>query len=212
MFTGIIADVAQIVAVAPLGADSSFSGVRVTVQTEHLDLSDVALGDSIAINGACMTVVTLDQDAKTFAVDVSHESLSKTSGLDRVGHVNLEKAMRLSDRLGGHLVSGHVDDVARIVSLTPVGESFELIFTAPIQWRRFLADKGSVTLNGTSLTVNRVWADETKVFGTINLIPHTMAHTVFQYLSAGDVINFEVDLLARYVAQLLGGQTANHVQ
>ena len=215
MFTGIIADVGQITAVTPLGADSSFSGVRVVVQTEHLDLSDVGLGDSIAINGACMTVVTLDQEAKTFAVDVSHESLSKTSGLDRIGHVNLEKAMRLSDRLGGHLVSGHVDDVARIVSLTPVGESFELIFAAPMKWRRFLADKGSVTLNGTSLTVNRVWTEadhDAEVFGTINLIPHTMAHTVFQYLKAGDAINFEVDLLARYVDQLMRGEPTNHVQ
>ena len=215
MFTGIIADVGQITAVTPLGADSSFAGVRVVVQTERLDLSDVGLGDSIAINGACMTVVTLDQQAKTFAVDVSHESLSKTSGLNHVGHVNLEKAMRLSDRLGGHLVSGHVDDVARIVSLTPVGESFELIFTAPMQWRRFLADKGSVTLNGTSLTVNRVWTEadhDAEVFGTINLIPHTMAHTVFQYLQAGDAINFEVDLLARYVDQLMRGEPTNHVQ
>ena len=215
MFTGIIADVGRITAVTPLGADSSFAGVRVMVQTERLDLSDVGLGDSIAINGACMTVVTLDQDAKTFAVDVSHESLSKTSGLDRVGHVNLEKAMRLSDRLGGHLVSGHVDDVARIVSLSPVGESFELIFAAPMKWRRFLADKGSVTLNGTSLTVNRVWTEaghESEVFGTINLIPHTMAHTVFQYLKAGDAINFEVDLLARYVDQLMRGEPTNHVQ
>ena len=215
MFTGIIADVGQITAVTPLGADSSFAGVRVVVQTERLDLSDVGLGDSIAINGACMTVVTLDQQAKTFAVDVSHESLSKTSGLNHVGHVNLEKAMRLSDRLGGHLVSGHVDDVARIVSLTPVGESFELIFTAPMQWRRFLADKGSVTLNGTSLTVNRVWTEadhDAEVFGTINLIPHTMAHTVVQYLKAGDAINFEVDLLARYVDQLMRGEPTNHVQ
>ena len=215
MFTGIIADVGQITAVTPLGADSSFSGVRVVVQTEHLDLSDVGLGDSIAINGACMTVVALDQEAKTFAVDVSHESLSKTSGLDRIGHVNLEKAMRLSDRLGGHLVSGHVDDVARIVSLNPVGESFELIFAAPMKWRRFLADKGSVTLNGTSLTVNRVWSEadhDAEVFGTINLIPHTMAHTVFQYLKAGDAINFEVDLLARYVDQLMRGEPTNHVQ
>ena len=215
MFTGIIADVGQITAVTPLGADSSFAGVRVVVQTERLDLSDVGLGDSIAINGACMTVVTLDQQAKTFAVDVSHESLSKTSGLNHVGHVNLEKAMRLSDRLGGHLVSGHVDDVARIVSLTPVGESFELIFTAPMQWRRFLADKGSVTLNGTSLTVNRVWTEadhDAEVFGTINLIPHTMAHTVFQYLKAGDAINFEVDLLARYVDQLMRGEPTSHVQ
>ena len=215
MFTGIIADVGRITTVTPLGADSSFAGVRLTVQTERLDLSDVGLGDSIAINGACMTVVLLDQDAKTFAVDVSHESLSKTSGLDRVGHVNLEKAMRLSDRLGGHLVSGHVDDVARIVSLNPVGESFELIFAAPMKWRRFLADKGSVTLNGTSLTVNRVWTEaghESEVFGTINLIPHTMAHTVFQYLKAGDAINFEVDLLARYVDQLMRGEPTNHVQ
>ena len=215
MFTGIIADVGQITAVTPLGADSSFAGVRVVVQTERLDLSDVGLGDSIAINGACMTVVTLDQQAKTFAVDVSHESLSKTSGLNHVGHVNLEKAMRLSDRLGGHLVSGHVDDVARIVSLNPVGESFELIFAAPMKWRRFLADKGSVTLNGTSLTVNRVWSEadhDAEVFGTINLIPHTMAHTVFQYLQAGDAINFEVDLLARYVDQLMRGEPTNHVQ
>ena len=215
MFTGIIADVGRIAAVTPLGADSSSAGVRVMVQTERLDLSDVGLGDSIAINGACMTVVTLDQDAKTFAVDVSHESLSKTSGLDRVGHVNLEKAMRLSDRLGGHLVSGHVDDVARIVSLNPVGESFELIFAAPMKWRRFLADKGSVTLNGTSLTVNRVWTEaghDTEVFGTINLIPHTIAHTVFQYLKAGNAINFEVDLLARYVDQLMRGEPTNHVQ
>lgn len=215
MFTGIIADVGRIIAVTPLGVDSSFTGVRVTVQTERLDLSDVGLGDSIAINGACMTVVTLDTTAKTFSVDVSHESLSKTSGLDRVGHVNLEKAMRLSDRLGGHLVSGHVDDVARIVSLHPVGESFELIFAAPMKWRRFLADKGSVTLNGTSLTVNRVWTeagDDTEVFGTINLIPHTMTHTVFQYLKAGDAINFEVDLLARYVDQLMRGEPTNNVQ
>ena len=215
MFTGIIADVGRITAVTPLGADSSFAGVRVMVQTERLDLSDVGLGDSIAINGACMTVVALDKDTKTFAVDVSHESLSKTSGLDRVGHVNLEKAMRLSDRLGGHLVSGHVDDVARIVSLNPVGESFELIFAAPMKWRRFLADKGSVTLNGTSLTVNRVWTEaggDAAVFGTINLIPHTMAHTVFQYLKAGDAINFEVDLLARYVDQLMRGEPTNHVQ
>lgn len=215
MFTGIIADVGRIAAVTALDADSSFAGVRVTVQTERLDLSDVGLGDSIAINGACMTVVTLDQGAKTFAVDVSHESLSRTSGLDRVGYVNLEKAMRLSDRLGGHLVSGHVDDVARIVSLSPVGESFELIFAAPMKWRRFLADKGSVTLNGTSLTVNRVWTEadhDTEVFGTINLIPHTMAYTVFQYLKAGDAINFEVDLLARYVDQLMRGEPTNHVQ
>ncbi len=202
MFTGIIADIGQIFAVAPL-ANNADAGVRLQVQTVALDMSDVALGDSIAINGACMTVVSLDAAAKSFAVDVSRESLNKTAGLDALGHVNLEKAMRLSDRLGGHLVSGHVDDVARIESLAAVGESYELVFSVAAQWQRFLADKGSVTLNGTSLTVNRVWTQDRRVFGTINLIPHTMAHTVFQYLSAGDSINFEVDLLARYVAQLM---------
>ena len=202
MFTGIIADIGQIFAVVPL-ANNADAGVRLQVQTVALDMSDVALGDSIAINGACMTVVAMDAAAKNFAVDVSRESLNKTAGLDAVGHVNLEKAMRLSDRLGGHLVSGHVDDVARIESLAAVGESYELVFSVAAQWQRFLADKGSVTLNGTSLTVNRVWTQDGRVFGTINLIPHTMAHTVFQYLSAGDSINFEVDLLARYVAQLM---------
>jgi riboflavin synthase len=202
MFTGIIADIGQIFAVVPL-ANNADAGVRLQVQTVALDMSDVALGDSIAINGACMTVVAMDAAAKSFAVDVSRESLNKTAGLDALGHVNLEKAMRLSDRLGGHLVSGHVDDVARIESLAAVGESYELVFSVAAQWQRFLADKGSVTLNGTSLTVNRVWTQDGRVFGTINLIPHTMAHTVFQYLSAGDSINFEVDLLARYVAQLM---------
>ena len=202
MFTGIIADIGQIFAVVPL-ANNADAGVRLQVQTVALDMSDVALGDSIAINGACMTVVAMDAAAKSFAVDVSRESLNKTAGLDALGHVNLEKAMRLSDRLGGHLVSGHVDDVARIESLAAVGESYELVFSVAAQWQRFLADKGSVTLNGTSLTVNRVWTQDGRVFGTINLIPHTMVHTVFQYLSAGDSINFEVDLLARYVAQLM---------
>ena len=202
MFTGIIADVGQIASVNPL-AQGADAGVRLVVQTIELDLSDVGLGDSIALNGACMTVVAMDAQAKTFCVDVSRESLNKTAGLDTIGHVNLEKAMRLSDRLGGHLVSGHVDDVARIESLAPVGESYELVFSADAQWQRFLADKGSVTLNGTSLTVNRVWSESNRVFGTINLIPHTMAHTVYQYLSAGDMVNLEVDLLARYVAQLM---------
>lgn len=202
MFTGIIADVGEIVAVIPLGADAQ-TGVRLTVHAPQLDFTDVALGDSIAINGACMTVVALDDAARTFAVDVSHESLSKTCGLNRTGYVNLEKAMRLSDRLGGHLVSGHVDGVARIERLTPIGESHELVFSVANHWQKFLADKGSATLHGTSLTVNRVWTEGERTFGTINLIPHTMNHTVFQYLKAGNEVNFEVDLLVRYVAQLL---------
>ena len=202
MFTGIIASVGRIVSCKPQ-ASGEYAGVRLTIDAGQLDLSDVMLGDSIAINGACMTAVALDVTHKTFSVDVSNESLSKTTGLNDIGPVNLEKAMRLSDRLGGHLVSGHVDDVARIVSLNPIAESFELIFAAPIQWQRFIADKGSVTLHGTSLTVNRTWTEANEVFGTINLIPHTMANTVFQHLSAGSFINLEIDLLARYIAQLL---------
>ncbi|MGL4768109.1 MAG: riboflavin synthase [Formosimonas sp.] len=202
MFTGIISAVGAILAVAPLSAAGN-SGVRLTVDAAGLDLSDVSLGDSIAINGACMTAVALAAAANTFAVDVSFESLSKTTGLAQTGRVNLEKAMRLSDRLGGHLVSGHVDDVAQIVRLDAVAESFELVFQTSLKWRKFMADKGSVTLHGTSLTVNRVWVEGDAVFGSINLIPHTMAHTVFQCLKAGDAVNLEVDLLARYVAQLL---------
>ena len=202
MFTGIIAAIGEIKAVTPL-TNQSDSGVRLVVAAGGLDLSDVALGDSIAINGACMTAVELDLERNTFAVDVSNESLSKTASLNQTGFCNLEKAMRLSDRLGGHMVSGHVDDVARIVKFEPVAESFELVFEVPIKWRRFIADKGSVTLHGTSLTVNRTWVDEASVYGTINLIPHTIAHTVFQYLKVGDAINLEIDLLARYVDQLL---------
>jgi riboflavin synthase len=202
MFTGIIAAIGEITSVNEL-TNSTYSGVRLVLNAGGLDLSDVGLGDSIAINGACMTAVELDVASNTFAVDVSHESLSKTTSLDKLGHVNLEKAMRLSDRLGGHLVSGHVDDVARIAKFEQVAESFELVFQAPLKWRRFIADKGSVTLHGTSLTVNRTWVEGDSIYGTINLIPHTISHTVFQYLKVGDDINLEIDLLARYVDQLL---------
>ena len=202
MFTGIIAAIGQICTVQKI-TDAPNSGVRLTIDVGGLDLSDVQLGDSIAINGACMTAVELHLAERIFAVDVSYESLCKTTSLSQTGFVNLEKAMQLSDRLGGHMVSGHVDDVAQIVSLQAVAESFELIFKTSVQWRRFIADKGSVTLHGTSLTVNRTWVDGDSVYGTINLIPHTIAHTVFQYLKAGDEINLEIDLLARYVDQLM---------
>ena len=203
MFTGIIADVGQITAVTPL-ANNLDAGVRLQVQTVALDMSDVALGDSIAINGACMTVVSLDTDAKTFAVDVSRESLNKTAGLDTIGPVNLEKAMRLSDRLGGHLVSGHVDDVARIESLAPVGESYELVFGVDSRWKKFLADKGSVTLNGTSLTVNSVQDSADGCDVSINLIAHTVENTALGEMKVGERVNVEVDLIARYCERMLG--------
>lgn len=202
MFTGIIAAIGEITSVTPLGQQDT-AGARLVVHAPQLDLSDVALGDSIALNGACMTVVALDTAQQTFAIDVSRESLNKTTGLATTGYVNLEKAMRLSDRLGGHLVSGHVDDVAWVDRFAPVGESHELVIKADSKWQRFMANKGSATLNGTSLTTNRVWVEGEHVYASINLIPHTIAHTTFQYVKQGDRVNLEIDLLARYVDQLI---------
>lgn len=202
MFTGIVGAVGEVIRVTSL-IDDEKSGVCLSVSAANLGLDDVSLGDSIAINGACMTAISVDLSSNIFEVEVSFESLSKTTSLGKTGFVNLEKAMRLSDRLGGHMVSGHVDDVAMIVELNSVGESVELVFQAATKWQRFIADKGSITLHGTSLTVNRVWLENDFVQGTINLIPHTMVNTVFQYLKIGDKINLEIDLLARYIDQLL---------
>lgn len=202
MFTGIIGSVGQILANQLLSNDQT-SGLRIWVEASTLDLSDVKIGDSIAINGACMTAVKVDPIGNTFAVDVSHESLNKTVGLDTISAVNLEKAMRLSDRLGGHLVSGHIDDTAELVSVTAVSESHEWVVKADLKWQRFIAAKGSITLHGASLTINKTWADNDSVHMSLNLIPHTMTHTTFNQFKAGDKLNLEVDLLARYIEQLM---------
>lgn len=151
MFTGIVAAVGRIERVEPLGQGA---GVRLTVDAGALDLADVAVGDSIAIQGACMTAVAID--GGRFIVEVSRESLARTVGLDAPAPVNLEKALRLADRLGGHLVSGHVDGVGTVAAFDPVGESWRLVVRAPAALARYLAYKGSVTVDGTSLTVNRV--------------------------------------------------------
>ena len=204
MFTGIVAAVGNITSVTPL-AGGLDAGVRLAVDAGPLPLADVALGDSIAINGACMTVV--EKTANTFTVDVSRESLSKTVGLEAVGEVNLEKALTLAERLGGHLVSGHVDGLGMVHRFAPVGESFELVVDAPHELSKFLAYKGSVVVNGVSLTVNRV--DDLEVDGakacrfSINLIPHTIAVTTLKHLSAGARVNLEIDLIARYVERML---------
>jgi len=153
MFTGIVAAVGNITSVSPL-AGGLDAGVRLEIDAGGLPLADVALGDSIAINGACMTVV--EKRGNAFAVDVSRESLNKTAGLDAVGEVNLEKALTLAERLGGHLVSGHVDGLGTVHRFQPVGESHELVIDAPQELAKFLAYKGSVVVNGVSLTVNRV--------------------------------------------------------
>ena len=202
MFTGIITGVGRIAAVHDLG--SSFShGKRLVIEAPAGYLDDVGLGDSIALNGACMTVTTFDANGGEFTVDVSAESLARTAGLDRPGPINLEKALRANDRLGGHIVSGHVDGIGVVSTMAEVGESWDLRIRAPRALARFLAYKGSITVNGVSLTVNRVLdsADSCEVW--INLIPHTVQNTALGSLVAGTPVNLEIDLIARYVERML---------
>lgn len=203
MFTGIITGVGRINAAHPLG-DTAQHGKRLTVQCPAHYLDDVALGDSIALNGACMTVTTLDVVQQQFTIDVSAESLSKTAALDAVGaQINLEKALRANDRLGGHLVSGHVDGIGRVTRFEQVGESWLLQILAPVSLAKYLAFKGSIVVNGVSLTVNRVddLADGCQL--QINLIPHTLQNTALGGLKVGAKVNLEVDLIARYVERML---------
>jgi riboflavin synthase len=202
MFTGIVAAVGRIEAVTPLGsATDADTGVRLTVASGELDLADVELGDSISIQGACMTVI--EKSAASFAVDVSRESLSKTAGLSEPGDVNLEKALRAHDRLGGHLVSGHVDGLGEVTHFAPVGESHELRILASRDIGKYLAYKGSVTVNGVSLTVNSVNDRPDGCEFSINLIPHTVEVTTLRHLLAGAKVNLEIDLIARYVERIL---------
>ena len=204
MFTGIVAAVGSIQSVKPLEG-GSFAGVRLQIDAGALALDDVALGDSIAINGACMTVV--EKTGNAFAVDVSRESLNRTAGLDQPGEVNLEKALTLAERLGGHLVSGHVDGLGTVHSFEPIGESFKLVIDAPVELGKYLAYKGSIVVNGVSLTVNSVEDlvdNGSKVCRfSINLIPHTIAVTTLKHLHAGAKVNLEIDLIARYVERML---------
>lgn len=206
MFTGIITGTGKITAVAALG-DLPSHGKRLTIETPAGYLDDVGLGDSIALNGACMTVTTFDPAQRQFTVDVSAESLDKTTGLDQPGPVNLEKALRANDRLGGHLVSGHVDGLGRVSHFAPVGESWELRILAPQDLGRYLAYKGSIVVNGVSLTVNRVADLPEGCEVSINLIPHTVENTALGSLSAGSQVNLEIDLIARYVERMLSTTT-----
>ena len=200
MFTGIVAAVGKIVRIDPLGT-SADSGLRLAIDAGALPLDDVALGDSIALNGACMTVI--EKSGSSFAVDISRESLNRTAGLDQTGEVNLEKALTLADRLGGHLVAGHVDGLGTVRKLEPVGESHELVIAAPRELAKYLAYKGSIVVNGVSLTVNRVSDGADACEFSINLIPHTLESTTLKYLRAGSRVNLEVDLIARYVERML---------
>ncbi len=204
MFTGIITAVAQIIDTEDLGPNSSelsSHGKRLTIQAPKGYLEDVQLGDSIALNGACMTVVHKSEDQ--FKIDISQESLSKTSGLIHKGPINLEKALRANDRLGGHIVSGHVDDLAEVSSFLQIGESWELRIQIPTAFAKFLAYKGSVVINGASLTVNKVSDNEGGCEISINLIPHTIENTTLGLLKKGSKVNLEIDTVARYVERML---------
>jgi len=203
MFTGIITAVGRIAAVHDLGS-SLTHGKRLTIECPADYLADVGLGDSIALNGACMTVTTFDAAAGRFTIDISAESLARTTGLDRTGPINLEKALRANDRLGGHLVSGHVDGIGRVTHFAQVGESWELRILAPLALAKYLAYKGSVTVNGASLTVNRIQDQAEGCELSINLIPHTVQNTALGSLQAGSGVNLEIDLIARYVERMLG--------
>lgn len=200
MFTGIVAAVGKIISLTPQGNQAD-AGVRLTVDAGGLPMADVALGDSIALNGACMTVVSKTE--ASFTVDVSRESLNRTAGLDMLGEVNLEKALTLAGRLGGHLVSGHVDGLGVVRKFEPVGESWELVIAAPGELAKYLAYKGSIVVNGVSLTVNRVTDTASDCEFSINLIPHTIEVTTLKHLHRGVKVNLEIDLIARYVERML---------
>jgi riboflavin synthase len=203
MFTGIVSGVGRIVEARPLGAGAAY-GKALAIDAPPDFLADVGIGDSIALSGACMTVVARDPAQGRFQVEISAESLARTAGLDGPGEVNLEKAMRADARLDGHLVSGHVDGVGRVTRFEPVGESWELGVEAPRELARFLAVKGSVAVDGVSLTINRVADSPSGCEIGINLIPHTVRNTSLRGLAVGRRVNLEIDLVARYVERMLG--------
>jgi riboflavin synthase len=205
MFTGIITGVGRIVVIHSLGS-SLDHGRRLTLEAPAGYLDDVGLGDSIALNGACMTVMALDGANHQFSIEISAESLAKTCGLDQPGPINLEKALRAHDRLGGHIVAGHVDGIGEVTHFARVGESWELRLRAPQELAKYLAYKGSITVNGVSLTVNRVTDLAGEPAGceiSINLIPHTVENTALAYLRPQSQVNLEIDLIARYVERML---------
>jgi riboflavin synthase len=191
MFTGIIQTTGQIERVTPVGSD-----VKLNISCVGLDMQDVKIGDSIAVNGVCLTAVAFNESH--FEAHVSKETLSVTVGLDKPNAINLEKALRLSDRLGGHLVSGHVDGVGEVVFFEPLGDCWKLDILAPHAISKYISVKGSICVNGVSLTVNTIVSD---VF-SMNLIPHTLENTTLQLLKKGSQVNLEVDQIARYVERM----------
>ena len=201
MFTGIIQAIGEVRGLQPSGGD-----VRLRIATGKLDLGDVALGDSIAVNGVCLTAVELPGDG--FVADVSRETLSLTSlgQLKPGSSVNLEKALTLATRLGGHLVSGHVDGLGRVIERYDDARSVRFTIEAPDELARYIAHKGSITVDGTSLTVNAVSGSRFE----LNIVPHTLQETIMDSYAVGTAVNLEVDLVARYLERLLLGDRAAH--
>jgi riboflavin synthase len=209
MFTGLVQGVGRIVSVDPLE-----TGVHIAIDARALAPRPIAVGDSIAVSGVCLTATTVANGV--FGADVSRETLSRTCGLDQCRAVNLETSLALGDKLGGHLVAGHVDGIGTVLRCAPVGESVELVVLAPADLARFVAVKGSVCVDGVSLTVNRVHDQGgTNAAGlqgcefSINLIPHTVAATTLRELATGSPVNLEIDLIARYVGRMLEAATVN---
>jgi riboflavin synthase len=192
MFTGIVTAIGRIATARPHG-----DGLRLRIEAGGLGLDDVAIGDSIAIQGVCHTVVA--KDAQAFEVDTSRATLDVTTGLEAGREVNLEKSLRLSDRLGGHLVQGHVDGVGTVAAFDDLGGSYLLAIEAPAAMARFIAQKGSICVDGVSLTVNEVAGARFEV----NVIPHTREVTTFKRLAPGSLVNLEADMMARYVERIL---------
>lgn len=201
MFTGIIEDIGTIQSLQPSGDD-----IRLTIKTNKLDMSDVALGDSIANNGVCLTVTALT--SSTFSADVSHETIKRTgfAHYQAGSQVNLEKALQANGRLGGHIVSGHVDGVGEVLSINTVGRYVEIWLKAPAALARYLAEKGSITVDGVSLTVNKVDG----CHFLITLIPHSLQETIIGLYRVGTQVNLEVDVIARYLERLILGDKAAH--
>ena len=197
MFTGIIETTGIIEK-----ADATPANTRLIINAPRLGLHNVAIGDSIAVNGCCLTVV--EKTAESFSVDVSNETLSLTTGLKQGAEVNLEKSLRFGDRLGGHLVSGHVDGLGTVTAMEDLGASWRLEIKAPSELKKYIARKGSITINGISLTVNAVSdLNDGNALFEMNIIPHTHQVTTIRGLSSGSKVNLEIDLVARYIERML---------
>ena len=204
MFTGLVQGVGRIVAVERLAADG---GVRLTIDARDVPQFQIDVGASVSVAGACMTAVHVD--GSMFAVDTSKESLARTAGLDATGEVNLETSMRLGEALDGHLVAGHVDGVGQVVAMSQVHESWELVVRVPAELSKYFAYKGSIAVDGVSLTINRVTDTPRGCEFSVNVIPHTYRVTTLRSLQAGDRVNIEVDLIARYVERMLSLRQAS---